>query len=133
MSMRKNMKNDENYEGVYNYQPLEIPKEHKQVVLEVLKHFESREGVSYDIIKTELLQKFNIEEVPMLDIKDTLWYHLTKDIQGATGNIQGFRFKNLENGKKIKVPYISFTLDLERLNDLLLTIIEKGKQIKIKD
>jgi len=127
------MKNDENYEGLYNYQPLEISKEHKQVVLEVLKHFESREGVSYDIIKTELLQKFNIEEVPMLDIKDTLWYHLTKDIQEAQGNIQGFRLKNLENGKKVKVPYISFTLDLEKLNVLLLTIIEKGKQIKIKD
>ena len=40
--MRKNMKNDENYEGLYNYQPLEIPKEHKQVVLEVLKHFEAK-------------------------------------------------------------------------------------------
>ena len=127
------MKNDENYEGLYNYQPSEITKEHKQVVLEVLKHFESRKDVSYDIIKTELLQKFNIEEVPMLDIKDTLWYHLTKDIQEAQGNIQGFKLKNLENGKKVKVPYISFTLDLEKLNVLLLTIIEKSKQIKIRD
>jgi hypothetical protein len=125
------MKNDENYEGLYNYQPSEIPKEHKQVVLEVLKHLESREGVSYDIIKTELLQKFNIEDVPMLDLKDTLWYHLTKDIKEANGIIQGFRYKVLENGKKIKVPYISFTLDLEKLNELLLHIIEKGKNIKI--
>ena len=131
MSIRKNMKNDENYEGLYNYQPSEIPKEHKQVVLEVLKHLESREGVSYDIIKTELLQKFNIEDVPMLDLKDTLWYHLTKDIKEANGIIQGFRYKVLENGKKIKVPYISFTLDLEKLNELLLHIIEKGKNIKI--
>ena len=131
MSMRKNMKNDENYEGLYNYQPSEISKEHKQVVLEVLKHLESRKGVSYDIIKTELLQKFNIEDVPMLDIEDTLWYNITKDIKEAKGTIQGFRFKTLENGKKIKVPYISFTLDLEKLNELLLHIIEKGKNIKI--
>ena len=109
----------------------DIKQEHKDVVLEIIKWLRERNGVPVEMLIEELKIKFHIEEVPMKKIEDTVWGQLTKG-ERLGASIQGYRETKDENGKRIRIPHIGFSADLDYLDEFLNRIVEKVNKINLK-
>ena len=105
-----------------------IKQEHKDVVIEIIKWLRERNGVPVEMLIEELKIKFRIEEVPMKKIEDTVWGQLTKG-EKLGASIQGYR-EITEDGKRIRIPHIGFSADLDYLDEFLNRIVEKVNKIK---
>jgi len=104
----------------------ELNDTHKAAVSEVISILENRQGVPQHMIIEELKQHFQIEDIPQLDQNTSLWIKLTKDYPiGAS--IQGWRIDRDKEGKKFKVPHISFSSDLDILDEMMKNIITDVK------
>jgi len=115
------MNKKEKMVSVYNYDDITI--EEKSIVLELLDLLKERKklGVDLSIIIEEFKQKFKIEEIPQRPIENTLWDHYTKDVNLGQ-NIQGFKTIT-ENDKKIKIPVLGLTADIDTLNKFVTKIL----------
>lgn len=107
----------------------DIKQRDKDVVLEIIKWLRERNGVPVDMLIEELKIKFQLEEVPMKKVEDTVWGQLTKG-ERLGASIQGFRETKDENGKRIRIPHIGFSADLDYLDEFLNRIVEKANKIK---
>jgi len=101
----------------------------KLLIEEILSILKNRKGIPVDMIVDEINTKFSLEEIPMMDIKKTLWYQLTKD-EPLGQNIQGFRMSLDEKQNKIKVPFISFQADLDFLDGFINRLVQKVNNLK---
>jgi len=115
--------------GTFDYG--DIKKEHKDVVLEIIELLRSRNGVPAEMLIEELKIKFDIDEVPMKKVEDTVWGQLTKD-EKLGASIQGFREAKDEDGKRIRIPHIGFSADLDWLDGFVNRLIKKAEEIKNK-
>ena len=119
----------EEIETIFDYG--DIKKEHKDVVLEIIEWLRSRNGVPTEMLIEELKIKFQIEEVPMKKVDDTVWGQLTKG-EKLGASIQGFREAKDENGNRIRIPHIGFSADLDWLDGFVNRLIKKAEEIKNK-
>jgi len=117
--------------SVFDYSDTSITKEHKEAAQEILRFFDDRQGVPYDLAKEELKQNFKLEDVPELDHTKTIWYKFTKD-EKLGQQKQGWRYDYID-GKKVKIPHISFSADLDYLDDMINRFIKKVKEYKLLD
>jgi len=101
----------------------------KKAVVDIIQILKDRtnEGISVDLICEELLQLFKIENIPMMDEKNTLWYELTKD-EKIGKSYQGYKIVS-KDGKKLKIPHIAFSGDLDQLEDFTIRLLRKLKDI----
>ena len=113
-------------EGVFDYGS--ITERDKKLIEEVIKLMRERPGVPSDMIAEELKQKFELEEVPMKKIEDSVWGQLTKD-ERIGMSIQGFRTVNVD-GKQLRIPHVGFSADLDYLDEFVNRLIQKAKDIK---
>jgi hypothetical protein len=95
-------------------------------IIEILKDRISK-NIPIDLICEELLQLFKIENIPMMDEKNTLWYELTKD-EKIGKSYQGYKIVS-KDGKKLKIPHIAFSGDLDQLEDFTIRLLRKLKDI----
>jgi hypothetical protein len=108
----------------------DISADTKKAVVDIIEILKDRtnQGISIDLVCEELLQKFKIEEIPMMDEKSTLWYDLTKD-EKIGKSYQGYKIIS-KDGKKIKIPHIAFSGDLDMLEDFAIRLLRKLKDIQ---
>ena len=138
MAFIKSQKTGENITPNFDYDKLENPdikitnNDLKELVREVINLFTDRSSkdVPESMIIEELKTRFKLEEIPMQKIEDSLWYEYTKDERLGTA-VQGFRQTTLD-GKKIRIPHIGFSADLDYLNDFLIRLFEKYEKNKIE-
>lgn len=115
--------------SVYDYG--NITKRDKLVVEEIISFLKTRPGVPVSMLETELKQKFKIVEIPIKDIKQTLWHKLTEGFGKDTqGKVQGYKTIQTENGP-LKIPYIALDYDMDDLDNLINHILKKAKDINI--
>ena len=107
----------------------DITERDKDVVMEIIKLLRERENIPYDMIIEEMKIKFQLEEIPMQDISHSVWGQMTKD-ERIGQSIQGFRMATDENGKKIRIPHVGFSADLDYLNEFIQRLVKKIGQIK---
>jgi len=107
----------------------DITERDKDVVMEIIRLLRERENIPYDMIIEEMKIKFQLEEIPMQDISHSVWGQMTKD-ERIGQSIQGFRMATDENGKKIKIPHVGFSADLDYLNEFIQRLVKKIGQIK---
>ena len=119
----------EEIESVFDYG--NIKKEHKDTVLEIIKWLRERNGVPVDMLIEELKIKFQLEEVPMKKVDETVWGQLTKG-EKLGASIQGYREITDKDGKRLRIPHIGFSADLDYLDEFLNRIVEKANKIKEK-
>jgi hypothetical protein len=119
--MKSKLNEKQKMVSVYNYDDITI--EEKSIVLELLDLLKERKkaGVDLSIIIEEFKQKFKIEEIPQKPIENTLWDYYTKDVLIGQ-NIQGFKTIT-ENNKKINIPVLCFSADIDTLNKLITKIL----------
>jgi len=116
-------------ESVFDYGS--ITERDKKLIEEVIKLMRSRPGVPSDMVVEELKQKFELEEIPMKKIEDSVWGQLTKD-ERLGQSIQGFRLVRDEKGNKLKIPHVGFSADLDYLDEFINRLAKKIEGIKNK-
>ncbi len=113
--------------GVFDYG--DISDEQKKVVKEIIDLMRAREQIPCGMFAEELKQKFQLEEIPMKKIEDSIWGQLTKN-ERLGQSIQGFRQVVDENGEKVRIPHVGFSADLDYLDEFINRIVQKAKDIK---
>ena len=81
--------------------------------------------------KKELEIFFQVEEIPLMKLESSLWHQFTKN-EKLGQSVQGFR-TSMVDGKKINIPHISFSADLDYLDDVINRIVKQARQLKIED
>ena len=66
-----------------------------------------------------------------MKIESSLWHQFTKN-EKLGQSVQGFR-TSMVDGKKINIPHISFSADLDYLDDVINRIVKQARQLKIED
>jgi len=95
----------------------------KLAVKDIIKIIENTDkNASINLIK----QKFQIEETPEYDQNKSLWRSMMSEYKLGE-SIQGFKIIQNENGTKVKVPVISFTGELDYLDEVIKSLINKIK------
>jgi len=108
-----------------------ITERDKKIVEEILELMRDRSNVPCGMFAEELKTRFQLVEIPMKKIEDTVWGQLTKD-ERIGQSIQGFRQAVDENGKKIKIPHVGFSADLDYLDEFINRLVKKVESIKSK-
>jgi len=113
--------------GVYDYG--DISNSDKRVVREIIDLMRNRGEVPCSMFAEELKTRFQLVEVPMKKIEDSVWGQLTKD-ERLGQSIQGFRQSTDENGESIRIPHVGFSADLDYLDEFVNRLVIKLKDIK---
>jgi len=102
----------------------------KAVVKEIIEFLRQREGVPTQMLVEELKVKFQIVEIPMKNIEDSVWGQLTKDERLGV-SIQGFRTTKDNDGNPIRIPHVGMSADLDYLDEFANRLVQKfGKIVK---
>ena len=115
--------------GVYDYGS--ISDSDKIVVKEIIDLMRNRGDVPCSMFAEELKTRFELVEIPMKSIEDSVWGQLTKD-ERLGQSVQGFRQSTDEKGEKIRIPHVGFSADLDYLDEFINRIIKKVEGIKNK-
>ena len=102
----------------------DITERDKSVVGEVIEFLKTRDGVPSAMLIEELKIKFQIVEIPMMDLKTSVWYNLTKD-ERIGFSMQGHRETTDKDGNKIRIPHIGFSADLDYLDEMAQRLTKK--------
>jgi hypothetical protein len=100
----------------------------KRVVKEIIDLMRQRDQVPCGMFAEELKRRFELVEIPMKKIEDSVWGQLTKD-ERIGQSIQGFRQSTDENGEKIRIPHVGFSADLDYLDEFVNRLANKIKNI----
>ena len=114
-----------------NYDYGDIKQRDKEVVLEIIKWLRERNGVPVDMLIEELKIKFQLEEVPMKKVEETVWGQLTKG-EKLGASIQGYREITDKDGKRLRIPHIGFSADLDYLDEFVNRLVNKVNNLKTK-
>jgi len=120
-------KTGEAINAVYDYG--NITDSDRAVVKEIIDLMRAREQVPCGMFAEELKQRFELEEIPMRKIEESVWGQMTKD-ERLGQSIQGFRQSIDEKGRKIRVPHVGFSADLDYLDEFVNRLVKKAKDIK---
>jgi len=102
----------------------------KKLVREIIDLMRNRGQVPCSMFAEELKTRFELVEIPMKKIEDSVWGQLTKD-ERLGQSVQGFRQATVD-GKKIRIPHIGFSADLDYLDEFINRIANKVKNIEEK-
>ena len=116
-------------EGNYDYG--NITDSDKKVVTEIIDLMRQRGAVPCSMFAEELKTRFQMVEIPMQSIEDSIWGQLTKD-ERIGQSVQGFRQSTNEKGEKIRIPHIGFSADLDYLDEFINRLVKKIESIKTK-
>lgn len=120
--IKSNVEEDKFIQPNFDYG--DITERDKKVVEEVINHFRNRQGVPAEMVIEELKTKWQLVEIPMAKIEDSVWGQLTKD-ERIGQSVQGFRETTDKDGKKIRIPHIGFSADLDYLDEFLNRLVAK--------
>ena len=115
----------DNFESNFDYDNITF--EHKEAIKEVitlLKDCESK-GVPLNMIIPMLRVRFGVEDIPEMALDESEMIKLARQFQEKTGQsigetIQGYSLR----GENYKVPHISFSTDLDTLEEFLKFVKE---------
>ena len=114
-----------------NYDYGDISDSDKKVVREIIDLMRQRDQVPCGMFAEELKTRFELVEIPMKSIEDSVWGQLTKD-ERLGQSVQGFRQSTDEKGEKIRIPHVGFSADLDYLDEFVNRLVTKIEGIKNK-
>lgn len=111
-----------------NYDYGNITDSDKKVVNEIIDLLNARGQVPCSMFAEELKTRFQIVEIPMKPVENSLWHQFTKNERIGL-SVQGFRESKDEEGNKIRIPHIGFSADLDYLDEMIQRIAKKVREI----
>jgi len=125
--IKSNVETEKDIEPLFDYG--DITERDKSVIEEVISLFEARPGVPSEMVVAELKEKFELVQIPMMKVEDSVWHQLTKDERIGQA-MQGFRQTTDKDGNKIRIPHIGFSADLDYLEEFINRLAKKVASIK---
>lgn len=117
--------NEENFESPFDYDNITF--EHKEAIKEVINILEdaSSKGVPLSMIIPVLRTKFDIMDIPAMSMDESKMIELARKFKEKSGQsvgetIQGYSMR----GDNYKVPHVSFSADLDTLEEFLKFVKE---------
>ena len=108
--------------GLYDYG--DISESDKKVVNEIITLLRQRKGIPVEMIIEELKTKFELVEIPMKKIEDSVWGQLTKD-ERIGMSVQGFRTVKQDGIESSKnTTHLVFNIDLDYLDEFVNRLIQ---------
>ena len=91
----------------------------KKIAEDILKKIKENQSHNLPLKYTisQIKENYKIEEIPLMNVEDSLWYEFTKD-EKLGANIQGYTTTE-KDGKRIRIPHVHFSADLDYLNDMI--------------
>jgi len=120
--IKSNVETDKEIEPLFDYG--DITDRDKSVVEEVINLLQARPGVPSEMVIAELKEKFQLVQIPMMKVEDSVWHQLTKD-ERIGQSMQGFRQTTDNEGNKIRIPHIGFSADLDYLDEFVNRLAKK--------
>ena len=111
-----------------NYDYGNITDSDKKVVNEIIDLLNARGQVPCSMFAEELKTRFQIVEIPMKPVENSLWHQFTKNERIGL-SVQGFRESKDDEGNKIRIPHIGFSADLDYLDEMIQRIAKKVREI----
>ena len=108
------------YNSIDDYTKLAI-----RDIVDILENDNIDKKRSIDVIK----HKFQLEEIPEYDVGKSLWKNMMYEFKLGE-SIQGWKIVEDDKGKKLKIPVISFTGELDYLDDVMKKLIARINMIK---
>tara|TARA_E500000318_G_scaffold99277_1_gene101218 strand:+ start:39 stop:479 length:441 start_codon:yes stop_codon:yes gene_type:complete len=108
-----------------------ITESDKKVVDEIVGLLRDRGDIPCSMFAEELKNKFQLVEVPMKKIEDSVWGQLTKD-ERLGQSMQGFREAVDSDGNKIRIPHVGFSADLDYLDEFVNRLVNKVNKLNSK-
>jgi hypothetical protein len=102
----------------------------KKIIEEVIKVLQTNDNSTVQNVTDKIKEKFKISEIPMLKYEDSLWHQLTKN-ENLGVSLQGYREITQEDGKKIRIPHIAMSADLDYLDDVIKRIFATVRNLNI--
>lgn len=97
----------------------------KQLIEEICSNLSDNESL-------KIKQKFRIESIPEYDLSKSLFYQACQNNNIWSPNV-GFIEESLGTKNAIRYPIIGISEDIRKLEKLTIYILEKYKNIKLKD
>ena len=107
------------YHSIDDYTKLAI-----RDIVQVLEDDKIDKKQSINIIK----DKFQLEEVPEYNIEKSLWKSMMSEFNLGE-SIQGWKIVQDSENKKIKIPVLSFTGELDYLDDVMQKLLTRIKNM----
>ena len=95
----------------------------KKIIEEVISLLKKNDNSTVKEVTEKIKEKFEIAQIPMLKYEESLWYQFMQN-ENLGVSIQGYREVNID-GKKIRIPHIAFSADLDFLDDVLKRLMTK--------
>ena len=114
-------------EGLYDYG--NITDSDKLLVKEIIDLLRQRDQVPCAMFAEELKTRFQLVEIPMKKIEDSVWGQLTKD-ERLGQSIQGFRQATDKDGNKFRVPHVGFSADLDYLDGFVNRLYDRMDKLR---
>ena len=110
----------------------DISERDKKVAEDILKTISKNESHSLPLKHTisQIKENYKIEKIPLMSVEDSLWYEFTKD-EKIGANIQGYTTTE-RDGKRIRIPHVHFSADLDYLNDMIGRFITRINNLRNK-
>ena len=104
----------------------------KKIAEDILKKIKENQSHNIPLKHTisQIKENYKIEEIPLMNIEDSLWYEFTKDEKLGT-NVQGYTTTE-RDGKRIRIPHVHFSADLDYLNDMIGRFITRINNLRNK-
>lgn len=103
---------------------------HKEAAEEILYLFEDFKDLSKEGLVEKIKETFDLKQIPVKEVEKSVWWNSLDgfDVRKLGMSVQG-TVKKTENGKLIKIPFMSLNADLDTLDDLINHIVQKYSQI----
>ena len=110
----------------------DVSKEQQKVAEDILNTISKNESqnIPLKFTLTQIKNDYKIDEIPMMDISQSLWHEFTKD-EKIGQSVQGYR-QTEKDGKKVRIPHIGFSADLNYLDEYVNRLVKKIEGIKSK-
>ena len=104
----------------------------KKIAEDILKKIKENQSHNLPLKYTisQIKENYKIEEIPLMNIEDSLWYEFTKDEKLGT-NVQGYTTTE-RDGKRIRIPHVHFSADLDYLNDMIGRFVTRINNLRNK-
>ena len=104
----------------------------KKIAEDILKKIKENQSHNIPLKHTisQIKENYKIEEIPLMNIEDSLWYEFTKD-EKLGANVQGYTTTE-RDGKRIRIPHVHFSADLDYLNDMIGRFVTRINNLRNK-
>lgn len=124
-SVVNGLKEEDEFESLYDFG--EITDRDKKLINEVVNILKVSDNLPVKEIEKKIKDKFEVEEIPIRKYENSVWHKMTKEYNFHISE-QGYKLIT-ENGKKLKIPVVCVTADVDKLDDFIQKIFLKIKGV----